>query len=92
MGLDQAVKPGCSHPGQGMPAAQAKSAGLSDPKPPVHPVHWPRASDWQGAGPLMAYQESAPQPSPSHAQGVSTASSCQLDTNVCPEQLWPVTL
>ena len=62
-GLDQAVKPGCSDPGQGIPAAQAKPASLSDPKLPAHPLRRPRAlpsGDWQGAGPLMAYQELAP--------------------------------
>ena len=28
-------------------------------------------------------------PSGNWPQGVSTASSCQWDTNICPEQLWP---
>ena len=43
MGLDQAVKMGCSDPGQDMPAALAKSAGLSDHKLPAHPLCPPRA-------------------------------------------------
>ena len=54
MGLDQAVKPGCSHPGQGMPAAQAKSAGLSDPKLPARPVHRPRALSPPATGRVLA--------------------------------------
>lgn len=68
MGLGQAVKPECSDPGHSMPAAPAESAGLSDPKLHKHPVCCPRAlspfGDWQGAGPLMAYQESAPWQAP----------------------------
>lgn len=54
MGLGQTAKPECSGPGHSTPAAPAKSAGLSDPKLPTHPVRCQRPLSPVATGRMLA--------------------------------------